>query len=117
MEIEIKLTPDQIGFLAASLSKFEDSKEFQMKLLNNPDRILKSQISIILDIKDIFTEKFKSISKKVNLFDTKKKHKFTFKYHEAYAICVYLTGLINNETVSEIRANAITINLLLDQKL
>jgi Holliday junction resolvasome RuvABC DNA-binding subunit len=50
--------------------------------------------SIALDVSDKFDSKCRSLAKKATLFDTKKKHKMTFKYHEAWALYGMLLELI-----------------------
>lgn len=76
MKIELKLTSDQI-FAAATL--FENI--YQAAMPNTiKDKVTRS---ISFEISDKLTSKKHSLYKSNNLFEVKKKHKITFKYHEA----------------------------------
>ncbi len=55
-------------------------------------------LSISLDLAETFDKKFKTILNKANLFDAKKKVKFTFKYHEAWALKAYLNNELETTT-------------------
>jgi len=86
MKIIIHLTKDELGLLR-NLLQNAYGNTFQQVALYNVIH------SISLDLADTFDTKFKTIVKKANLFDAKKKIKFSFKYHEAWALKVFL----NNE--------------------
>ena len=86
MTIVIHLTKDELN-LFRNLLNNAYGNSFQGVALYNVIH------SISLDLAETFDKKFKTIIKKSNLFDFKKKIKFSFKYHEAWALKVFL----NNE--------------------
>lgn len=63
--------------------------------------------SIALEVADKFDSKCKSLVKKATLFDTKKKHKVSLKYHEAWGLyrvlCVQIDFVNNDYQVNLIR--------------
>lgn len=86
MKIELKLSKDELT-LFNNLLQQAYARRFESVHLYNVVH------SISLDLADSFDKKFKTRLKKVNLFDGKKKTKITLKYHEAWALKLYL----NNE--------------------
>jgi hypothetical protein len=109
MKIELKLTADQVFATARLLEQIYESKptDIQQKLMR----------SIALDVADKYIKKQHSLYTKQNLFDAKKKHKITLKFHEAYALHSVIETLIY--TVNDIYCNSILKTLLgnLNQKL
>jgi hypothetical protein len=110
MNIELKVKAVQINYLSEVFSLFGNMTQAE---LINKKRDTKVVISICIDIADKFSDKFKKISRSQNLFDEKKKYKFTLKYHEGYAIATYLLGVRNLETdpYKKMMATAILIQL------
>jgi hypothetical protein len=52
----------------------------------------------MVDVLDKVTAKAKSVNRKMGLFDQKKPHKITLKYHEAYILEPYMEAWSINET-------------------
>ena len=107
--IALKLTADQVFAVAKLMETVYDSipTDAQHKLLR----------SIALDVADIYIKKQHSLYKKQSLFDAKKLHKITLKFHEAYALHKVLESFIY--TVNDIYCKTILQKLtaILDQKL
>lgn len=97
MKIELKLSPDQI-FAVANLME----KVYETNPIDIDQKIMRS---IALDVADIYIKKQHSLYKKQNLFDVKKLHKITLKFHEAYALHNVIESLLY--TVSDIYCNTI----------
>ena len=76
MKIELKLNNDSIIAVNELLSYIYDMERSNDKKVN-------VNLSIGYDLADKFDSKAKQLVKKATLFDTKKKHKITLKYHEA----------------------------------
>lgn len=73
--------------------------------------------SIALDVADKLDSKCKTIVKKASLFDNKKKHKITLKYHEAWGMYRSLIEL-NENTSNEFKRTVIqNVISVLNQKL
>jgi hypothetical protein len=91
MKIEIKLSKDELTLFR---NLFQDvyTRNFQSVAFYNVMH------SISLDLADTFDTKFKTLIKKANLFDAKKKIKFSFKYHEAWALKIYLNNELETTT-------------------
>lgn len=62
------------------------------------DQESKKTYTIMIDVLDKVTAKAKNINRRVDLFDQKKKHKITLKYHEAYILEAFLEGFFKTET-------------------
>lgn len=52
----------------------------------------------MIDVLDKVTAKAKTINRRIDLFDSKKKHKVSFKYHEGYILEAYIQGFSQTET-------------------
>lgn len=78
MKIELNLTAEEIFTVTTVLNPIYTAKAIK--------REGKSLFSIGLDLVDKFETKSKSLKKKQNLFDSKKKHKISLKFHEADAL-------------------------------
>jgi hypothetical protein len=86
MKVELKLTADTINAAARLLEKVYDLPT----PLGQSEKIIRS---IAYDVADTMLSKQKTIRKKLNLFDAKKKHKISLKYHEAFALYNILNEL------------------------
>jgi hypothetical protein len=105
MKVELKLTPDTINAAARLLEKVYDLPA----PLGQSEKIIRS---IAYDVADAMLSKQKTIRKKLNLFDAKKKHKISLKYHEAFALYNILNEL--NINVSD-DYNRTILNKLKDE--
>ena len=83
MKIEITLTSDELVCINNQLQKAY-GRSFQQVALYNVVH------SIALEMADKFDTKTKSRIKKANIFDSRKKTKIALKYHEAWALKIYL---------------------------
>jgi hypothetical protein len=109
MKIELKLTADQVFALAKLLEQVYDTK---------PTTSIEKMIwSICMDIASKFTKKQLDLYSKQSLFDTKKKHNVSLKFHEAYSLHCAIESCINNE--NDIYSSTILRKVLatLNQKL
>lgn len=97
MKIELKLSPDQV-FAVAHLSE-------QIYQSNPTDVYQKIWRSIALDVADIYIKKQHHLYKKQTLFDAKKLHKISLKFHEAFALHIVLETLMH--TVQDIYCRTI----------
>ncbi|WP_417366841.1 hypothetical protein [Flavobacterium beibuense] len=114
MKIELKLTADELQYLDSVLEDISLTtiKKFMFSMANS-----KLMLSVMIDVADKVIKKYQGLSRKVSLFDAKKKHKVEFKYHEASALCSYLVGLRPNE-VDPYRKSIVTkLTMDLSQKL
>lgn len=105
MKVELKLTADTINAAARLLEKVYDLPA----PLGQSEKIIRS---IAYDVADTMLSKQKTIRKKLNLFDAKKKHKISLKYHEAFALYNILNEL--NINVSD-DYNRTILNKLKDE--
>jgi chromosome condensin MukBEF complex kleisin-like MukF subunit len=83
MKIEVKITNDGLMSISALLMLLYGKKV----TTNGQEKVL---LSIGYDLADKFDSKAKQLVKKSSLFDTKKRHKITLKYHEAWALEIIL---------------------------
>jgi hypothetical protein len=97
MTIQLKLTPDQIFAVAKLLEKV-----YQTNPIDVQQKITRS---IALDVADIYIKKQHLLYKKQSLFDVKKLHKITLKFHEAYALHNVIESMLH--TVSDTYCNTI----------
>lgn len=79
MKIELKLSNDSLIAINHLLKWLYESENSQDK----KEKVFKS---IGYDLSDKFDAKAKSLVKKATLFDSKKKIKFSLKFHEAWAL-------------------------------
>ena len=89
MKVELKLNADSINATAQLLEQVY----CLAPPLGQSQNIIRS---IAYDVTEIILSKQKTIRKKQTLFDAKKKHKISFKFHEAYALYNILNELITN---------------------
>ena len=79
MKIELKLNADTINAAARILEQVYDLPA----PLGQNEKLIRS---IAYDVAETMLSKQNSVRKKLSLFDSKKKHKISFKYHEAFAL-------------------------------
>jgi hypothetical protein len=84
MKIDLKLTADEINYLERQtlLVQSIDTKQLPKEK--------KTAYSIMLDVSDMLMAKAKQLNRKTDLFDIKKKHKITLKWHEAETLEEYI---------------------------
>lgn len=88
MKIELKLSTDELVCINNQLLQSYGRRYDSVEIYNVIHSI------IVQDLADRFDSKMKSIIKKVNLFEAKKKTKISLKYYEAWALKAYLTASI-----------------------
>jgi hypothetical protein len=93
MKVELKLTADAINAAARLLEQVYD---LPPATLGQSEKVIRS---IAYDVAETMLSKQKTIRKKQTLFDAKKKHKVSFKFHEAFALYNILNELFH--TVSD----------------
>ena len=84
MKIDLKLTADEIIYLD---SKTALTMSIAPKELPKEKR---TAYSIMLDVADQLAAKAKKLKRSNTLFDAKKKHKITLKWHEAETLEQYI---------------------------
>lgn len=94
MKIEVQLKKEELTLFRNLFQKAYGRTFMQVAVYNVIH-------SISLDLADTFDKKFKTIIKKSNLFDARKKSKFTFKYHEAWALKIFLNNELEDLDVKE----------------
>jgi hypothetical protein len=84
MKIDLKLTADEINYLERQtlLVQSIDTKQLPKEK--------KTAYSIMLDVSDMLMAKAKQLNRKTDLFEIKKKHKITLKWHEAETLEEYI---------------------------
>lgn len=111
MKVKIDMTNDTIMAVNSLLKNVYEVKE------HSQEKDVKVVLSIIYDLADTFDVKVKTKIKNATLFDTKKKTKFNFKFHEAWALHEALKFLVH---LSDTDYKKLLIEMLigtLDQKL
>ena len=89
MKVELKLYADTINASAQLLEQVYNLST----PLGQSEKVVRS---IAYDVAETMLSKQKSIRKKLNLFDAKKKHKVSLKFHEAFALYNILNELLHN---------------------
>jgi Na+/phosphate symporter len=84
MKIELKLTADEINYLERQTLLVQSIDTNQL----TKDK--KAAYTIMLDVSDKLMAKAKQLNRKTDLFDQKKKHKITLKWHEAETLEQYI---------------------------
>lgn len=79
MKIELKLTTDALLACNKLLQNVYEVKHTQSQTAN-------MMLSIAFDLADKIEGKAKTVIRKQGLFDVKKTHKLTFKFHESRAL-------------------------------
>lgn len=114
MKIELKLSADELYYLE---QRFAQVGNISLLSFNQQQTDRRLILSILIEVADKLTNMATKLGRKPSLFDTDKKHKVSLKYHEAYAVNVYLTGANNLETDDYKRSMASKLSLIIDQKL
>lgn len=91
MKIELKLTNDALIACNSLIKGVYDSATYPD---SEAGKLIKS---ICFDVADKLDSKCKNLVKKASLFDSKKKHNFALKYHEAWGLSLALIQLNENE--------------------
>ena len=84
MKIELKFTADELQYL---------NQKTTATLSIDPNQLLKekrSAYTIMLDVADKLATKTKTVMRSATIFDIKKKHKITLKWHEAETLEQYI---------------------------
>jgi hypothetical protein len=111
MKIELKLTADEIIYC-------ESKTNLTLGMCpNDVGRDKWPAMSIMLDVGDKVMSKAKQLNRKQSLFDSKKKHKISFKFHEAHTLHDYLSAFTEKETDPYKQNLARNIITQLNQKL
>lgn len=84
MKIELKLTADEINYLERQTLMVQSVDAKQLP------KDKKTAYTIMLDVSDKLMTKAKQLNRKTDLFDSKKKHKITLKWHEAEILEQYI---------------------------
>lgn len=92
MKIELKITTDELNYLEKKCFLIQGMDFRQL------DKTSKNSYTIMLDVLDKVTAKAKAVNRKMGLFDQKKPHKITLKYHEAYILEPYMEAWSTTET-------------------
>ena len=87
MKVELKISTDALLACNTLLQNVYDEKRTQSQTAN-------MMLSIAFDLADKLDTKAKSVLKKQGLFDVKKLHKLSFKFHEARALEAVLRNLL-----------------------
>lgn len=112
MKIELKLTADEMVYLD---NKTALSSVIKFVELPKDRRVA---WSIMNDVADKLFGKAKAIRRNVTLFDVKKKHKLTLKWHEADTLEKFLEAFATYGDENEYNKNlARKIMIQLNQKL
>lgn len=91
MKIELKITTDELNYLEKKCLLIQGMDFRQL------DKTSKNTFTIMLDVLDKVTAKAKTVNRKIGLFDQKKLHKITLKFHEAYILEPYMTAWSTTE--------------------
>ncbi|CAA0230130.1 hypothetical protein [Tenacibaculum maritimum] len=94
MKIKLKFSVDQIIAISKLLNQIY---EINFNSLNTEEKL---EISIGMELSDVFDRKKRNIQKKNDLFNNDKKIAITLKYHEAWGlknIFINRIGLLDNE--------------------
>jgi len=114
MKVNLSLTAKQIIYLDA---RFDVFVEQSIKGFINLPRRDKALLTICQDVGDKFSKKATTLSRRTDLFNHKKKHSVTLKYHEAHAVNALLLSVKDKETDPYFKSIAELIYIQLDKKL
>lgn len=92
MKVQLQLKAAEVHYVEAKCIQIQT---MDFKVL---DKDSKRAYTVILDVLDKVMSKAKTINRSQNLFDEKKKHKLSLKFHEAYYLEKFLHGPAGNET-------------------
>ncbi len=103
MKVELRLTADSIVAVNQLLQNI-----YELTATSKHEKVYRS---IGFELADKFDSKAKSLIKKTSLFDTKKKHKITLKFYEAWALEIILN---NFKTLVSDHYSLFRVNLVID---
>ena len=92
MKVKLKVSSHEMMYLEEKLNPLTSVR---------PQELTKDKhisFSIMLDVVDKAVPKAAKLSRSVELFDNKKKHDLTLKYHEAATLEQFLIGVSGAET-------------------
>ena len=92
MKVKLKVSSHEMMYLEEKLKPISSIR---------PQEITKDKLvafSILLDVTDKVVAKSSKLSRSVELFDNKKKHDITLKYHEAATLEQFIIGVSGAET-------------------
>ena len=92
MKVKLKISSHEMMYLEEKLKPISSIR---------PQELTKDKLvafSILLDVTDKVVAKASKLSRSVELFDNKKKHDLTLKYHEAATLEQFLIGVSGAET-------------------
>jgi hypothetical protein len=104
MKVEIKLNNDSILAVNEVLKGIYEMQPS----VNKKEKVYRS---IGFELADKFDKKAKELIKKSSLFDTQKKHKFSFKFYEAWALEIILRELF---TATPNHYTRLKVNIVID---
>lgn len=91
MKLEsIKLKAEELFFLQEHLEIIHNTTLLNFQKLGHEDKL---KHSVMLDVSDMVSSRRRTIERKSSIFDPKKKYQLTLKYHEAYLLLNYVSGL------------------------
>jgi uncharacterized protein YfcZ (UPF0381/DUF406 family) len=109
MKVEIRLAPETIIIISATLQSVYNSKAHTRKH--------KSTLSIAIEVAAKLESKVSDLKQKMTLFDAKKKIKVSFKFYEADMLELLLIDQMEHIEEPYIRQQIQTTIDLLNQKL
>lgn len=110
MKVELKINFDTLLAVSSLVNKIYE-------LPATFDERTNVYFSIGCDVADRFDSKTKGQLKKQNLFDHKKLHKITLKFHEAWALQAILMDLISTVTSPYQKGLIQKVINIIDQKI
>lgn len=110
MTLEFRLTVDHLHYLATVFEKFDATYIFKP----NVELQKKVAASICLVVGEKIITKYDKLSRRNDLFNSKKRYRLTITYHEAYAVLVLLRQ--QKEADPYRKMMALTIDLIFDKK-
>ena len=111
MKVKLKVSSHEMMYLEEKLKPISSIR---------PQELTKDKLvafSILLDVTDKVVAKASKLSRSVELFDNKKKHDLTLKYHEAATLEQFLIGVSGAETDAFKKNLSIKLLTQLNQKL
>ncbi|GGB82780.1 hypothetical protein GCM10007424_23520 [Flavobacterium suaedae] len=112
MKVELKLKPGNLWYLSSVLEPLTNITNSDFVQKTHDQRTI---TSILIPVADVFTKKYKNITRKSNLFDAAKKYKVSLLYHECNALNLFLAEAWKQETDDYRKLQAHTIMLQMDK--
>lgn len=108
--MKLKITPDQIMVLEKLMNQLSD--------YNAEQELQKVAKSILFDISDKIHARYRKIIKTNDLFNSNKKIDLELKYHEAFAVKVFINWMLPTiPTMEKAHNDLLKLSIDLDQKL